>query len=170
MAAFVACVPLANWMIQNVGSTCIPNGPCLIPVGFGLMAPSGVLLIGAALALRDAVQEASGRTAVLWCIGVGAALSAVTASPALAVASIAAFVVSELLDFAAYTVVRARSVAWAVVASGVVGAVVDSLIFSLLAFGVVKWAPGLVLAKLYASVAFAGWVWSRAAVARVRAE
>ena len=32
LAAFIACVPLANWLIQNVGTICVPNGPCLIPV------------------------------------------------------------------------------------------------------------------------------------------
>ena len=33
---FLACVPLANWMIGNVGTVCVPNGPCLIPVAPGL--------------------------------------------------------------------------------------------------------------------------------------
>jgi len=56
---FAATVPLANWMIGNVGQ-CIPDGPCLIPVGFGLMAPSGVLVIGLALVLRDAVHSLLG--------------------------------------------------------------------------------------------------------------
>ena len=58
-ALFALTVPAANWLIANVG-TCMPNGPCLIPVGFGLMAPSGVLMIGAALVLREL---ASGRLA-----------------------------------------------------------------------------------------------------------
>ena len=37
LALFTACIPAANWIIQNVGTTCVPNGPCLIPVAFGLM-------------------------------------------------------------------------------------------------------------------------------------
>ena len=45
---------IANWLIGNVGVTCIPGGPCLIPVWPGIMSPSGVLMIGAALVLRDA--------------------------------------------------------------------------------------------------------------------
>ncbi len=44
--AYIATIPAANWLIGNVGTTCVPNGPCLIPVGFGLMAPSGVLMVG----------------------------------------------------------------------------------------------------------------------------
>ena len=160
IGGFVACVPAANWMIQNVGTTCIPAGPCLVPVGFGLMAPSGVLLIGAAFALRDAVHETAGRWAVLACIAAGAALSVVTASPTLAVASIVAFVASELIDFAVYDRMRAMNRGAAIALSGVAGAVVDSVLFSLLAFGAVKWAPGLILAKVYASAAFALWVWA----------
>jgi len=160
IGGFVACVPAANWLIQNVGSTCIPAGPCLVPVGFGFMAPSGVLLIGAAFALRDAVQERAGRWTVLVCIAAGAALSVVTASPALAIASIVAFVASELLDFAIYDRVRAINRGAAIALSGVAGAVVDSVLFSFLAFGAVKWAPGLILAKVYASAAFTLWVWA----------
>jgi hypothetical protein len=51
---YALTIPAANWMIGNVGTFCVPDGPCLIPLGFGLMAPSGVLMIGLALVLRDA--------------------------------------------------------------------------------------------------------------------
>ncbi|WP_043834592.1 VUT family protein [Muricoccus aerilatus] len=155
--AFLACIPAANYLISNVGTVCVPAGPCLIPVFPGVMAPSGVLLIGAALALRDALQEVAGRRIVLGCIVAGAVLS-LGLSPALAAASAAAFLLSELLDFAVYDRLRARSLPWAVLASGLAGALADSLLFSALAFGSVKWAPGLVLAKLYASAAFAAWL------------
>ena len=37
---FLACVPLANWMIGHAGTVCVPNNPCLIPVAPGIMAPS----------------------------------------------------------------------------------------------------------------------------------
>ena len=157
-AAFLACIPIANWLIGNVGTTCIPNGPCLIPVAPGMMAPSGVLLIGAALALRDAVQEALGRTWVLCLVIAGAAMSFLLGSPALALASATAFLLSELADFAVYDRLRKRGLALAVVLSGIVGAVLDSLLFSWLAFGTIGWAPGLILAKLYASVGYAAWL------------
>ena len=29
---FIACIPLANWMIGHVGTVCVPQGPCLVPV------------------------------------------------------------------------------------------------------------------------------------------
>lgn len=157
-AAFLACIPAANWLIGNVGTTCIPQGPCLIPVAPGLMAPSGVLLIGAALALRDAVQETLGRAWVLGLVLAGSALSLTFSPPALAVASAAAFLLSELADFAVYDRLRQRGLALAVLLSGVVGAILDSLLFSWLAFGTIGWAPGLILAKLYASAIYAGWL------------
>jgi hypothetical protein len=62
LAAYIACIPLANWMIGHVGTYCVPQGPCLVPVAPGLMAPSGVLLVGLALVLRDHVQRRLGIT------------------------------------------------------------------------------------------------------------
>ena len=40
LIGFALCIPAANWMIGNLGSFCVPNGPCLIPVAPGIMAPS----------------------------------------------------------------------------------------------------------------------------------
>lgn len=157
-AAFLACIPVANWLIGNVGTVCIPNGPCLIPVAPGMMAPSGVLIIGAALALRDAVQEALGRMWVLALVGAGAVLSLLVSSPALALASATAFLLSELADFAVYDRLRKKGLALAVMLSGIVGSILDSLLFSWLAFGTVGWAPGLVIAKVYASIGYAAWL------------
>ena len=46
LLAYMSTIPLANFMISNVGTFCVPDGPCLIPLGFGIMAPSGVLMSG----------------------------------------------------------------------------------------------------------------------------
>lgn len=161
IAAFAATIPAANWLIGNVGQ-CIPNGPCVIPVGFGLSAPSGVLMIGAALVLRDMVHETAGATWALVAILIGAALSLVTSSPALAIASATAFLVAELADQAVYAPLRRRSRAWAVMASGIVGAALDSLLFVWIAFGSVEFAAGTTLAKVYASAAVAALLAFRA--------
>lgn len=154
-ALFLSCVPIANWLIGNVGIVCVPSGPCLIPVAPGLMAPSGVLMIGAALVLRDIIHERMGRLAVFALVITGSLLSLSVAPAALAVASATAFLFSELLDFGVYDRLRRRSMAVAVAVSGLAGAVADSLLFSYLAFGTVSWAPGLILAKLYASIIYA---------------
>ena len=158
---FALCMPLANWLIGNVGTVCIPDGPCLIPVGFGLMAPSGVLMIGLALVLRDAVHETLGAKWAAAAIAVGAALSFGTSPAQLAVASTAAFVLAELADFAIYTPLRQRGRSLAVMASGVAGAVIDSLLFVWLAFGSLEFSGGTILAKLYASAVVAAWFYAR---------
>lgn len=84
IAAFAATIPAANWMIGNVGTTCTPEGLCLIPVWPGVMAPSGVLAIGAALVLRDLVQRRAGFAWALVAVAIGTLLSFWAASPALA--------------------------------------------------------------------------------------
>ena len=43
IAAFAATVPLAHWMTGNIGTACVTDGPCLLPVGFG-WAPLVALL------------------------------------------------------------------------------------------------------------------------------
>src|SRR5882672_9473059 len=73
---FALTIPAANWLIGHVGTVCLANGPCLVPVAPGLMAPSGVTMIGVALVLRDLVQRRLGVAAALGAIAAGAALSA----------------------------------------------------------------------------------------------
>lgn len=147
LAAFMACIPLANWMIGNVGTVCIPNGPCLIPVAPDLKAPSGVLLIGLALVLRDLVQRRLGRFWVLGAIVAGAALSGAVAPPALVTASVVAFLLSELADFAVYTPLQERRLVLAVVASSIVGLIIDSVVFLQLAFGSLDYVAGQIIGK-----------------------
>src|SRR5215813_10268136 len=123
LIAFIACIPIANWMIGHVGTKCIPNGPCLVPVAPNLMAPSGVVMIGLALVLRDLVQRRLGRSWSLGAIAIGAILSGFVAPPALVLASSTAFFFSELADFAVYTPLQERRFVAAVIASSMVGLV-----------------------------------------------
>lgn len=103
LAGFALCIPAANWLIGHVGTSCAPGGPCVIPVAPGLTAPSGVIMVGLALVLRDLVQRRLGLAAASLAILGGAALSAVLAPPSLIVASAVAFLVSEFADLAVYT-------------------------------------------------------------------
>lgn len=148
-AAFAATIPLANWLIGNVGTVCIPQGPCLLPVGFGLTAPSGVLVVGASLVLRDMVHEAGGAKAALIAIGIGGLLSAFFAAPTLLVASVLAFVLAELADLAVYAPLRERRLMLAILLSGIAGAVVDSAIFLWIAFGSLDYIAGQTVGKLW---------------------
>lgn len=155
IASLAGCVVSANWLIQNLGTKCIPDGPCLIPVGFGLMAPSGVLMIGAALVLRDYIQERFGSQWVFAAVAMGVAATFATSPAALAIASAVAFGVSELFDWSVYSALRRRGKALAVFASQAVGAAIDSAIFVYLAFGSLEFSAGTTLAKIYAGAAVA---------------
>lgn len=150
--AYLACVPTANWMIGHIGTICIPHGPCLIPIGFGLMAPSGVLTIGAALVLRDIVQRTSGILVAIASVVAGTLLSWFVADIHIALASAAAFLISELADTAVYSPLQKRGMILAVLASGVVGAAVDSAAFLYLAFNSLDFIAGQIVGKCWASI------------------
>jgi queuosine precursor transporter len=154
IAAFLLTIPAANWMIGHVGS-CSPAGPCTIPVGFGFQAPSGVLLIGLALALRDAVHERYNTQVVFLAIVAGAALSVLVAPAALALASGTAFLLSETADLFVYAPLRQQNRPLAVLASGIVGSIVDSAVFLYLAFGSLDYLIGQVLGKTWMTLAAA---------------
>lgn len=164
LVGFIACIPTANWMIGNVGTFCVPDGPCLIPVAPGLTAPSGVLMIGLALVLRDLVQRRLGKIWALAAISIGAIVSAFVAPSSLVVASTAAFFLSELADFAVYTPLQKRRLIIAVVASSVVGLVIDSMVFLYLAFGSLEYLPGQVIGKSWMvlfAIPFIWWIRNR---------
>jgi uncharacterized PurR-regulated membrane protein YhhQ (DUF165 family) len=109
-------------------------------------------MIGAALVFRDMVQEAGGIRAALFAILLGGVLSFTFAPPALVVASVAAFVLAELADLAVYTPLRKRAIYAAVIASGMVGSVIDSAVFLWMAFGSLDFIAGQVVGKMWMSI------------------
>jgi uncharacterized PurR-regulated membrane protein YhhQ (DUF165 family) len=159
LAAFAACIPAANWLIGNVGTFCVPDGPCVIPVAPGISAPSGVLMIGLALVLRDLVQRRLGTNWAMGAILAGAALSAIIAPPALVLASGSAFLLSELADFAVYTPLQRRRLVLAVAASSAVGLVIDSIVFLWLAFGDLSFLAGQIIGKAWMVLLAVPFIW-----------
>ena len=149
LVLFCLTIPAANWMIGHVGTTCVAGAPCVLPVAPGIMAPSGVLMIGIALVLRDLVQRRLGIEFGLGAIIAGAAISAAVAPAALVLASAAAFLLSEFADFAVYTPLARRRLVLAVVASSLVGLVVDSVVFLWLAFGSLDFLAGQIIGKFW---------------------
>jgi uncharacterized PurR-regulated membrane protein YhhQ (DUF165 family) len=136
---YIVTIFAANWLIVHVG---------LVPVGFGLMAPAGVYAAGLAFTLRDITQATLGRAATVLAILVGASLSYLV-SPAFAAASAAAFLLSELADFAIYTPLERRTWLGAVALSNTVGLVIDSVLFLWLAFGSLAFLPGQIVGKAW---------------------
>lgn len=149
LGLFVLTIPGANWMIGHVGTTCVPDGPCLIPVAPGIAAPSGVIMIGLSLVLRDLVQRRLGLGAAFAAIVAGAAISALLAPASLVMASLVAFLCSELADLAVYTPLQRRRFVTAVIVSGLVGLVIDSAVFLHLAFGSMTYLGGQILGKAW---------------------
>jgi uncharacterized PurR-regulated membrane protein YhhQ (DUF165 family) len=143
---YLATIPIANWMISNVGTQFFPGGPHTIPVGFGYSAPSGVLMIGLAMFLRDIVQNVYGRKVTIGAIGIGVLLS-YAINPAVATASAVAFACGELADFFVYTKLRNKTLVGAVVSSGVIGGFIDSFLFLQIAFGSTAYWQGQVIGK-----------------------
>ncbi|MGE5217312.1 MAG: VUT family protein [Chloroflexota bacterium] len=106
-------------------------------------------MIGLALVLRDLVQRRLGRSWSLGAVAVGAILSGAIAPASLVVASAVAFFFSEFADFSVYTPLQRRRFVTAVVASSMVGLVVDSLIFLWLAFSSLEFFWGQVVGKAW---------------------
>jgi len=161
LVLFGLTIPAANWLIGNAGMVCVSEGPCLIPVAPGILAPSGVLMIGVALVLRDLVQRRLGIGVSALAVLAGAALSALLAPASLVLASAVAFLLSEFADLAVYTPLARRRLVAAVVASSLVGLVVDSMVFLWLAFGSLEFLPGQIIGKAWmvmASIPLIAWL------------
>lgn len=148
-------VVAANWLTSTYG---------FVPVGLGFSATAGTFAFGFALALRDSTQDILGKRVMLSIVFVGAAISYLVSDQMIALASAVAFLFAELVNFAVYTPLRNKSVlgdsrwAAAVVSSSIAGAIIDTVIFLLIAFG---WAavtiPALVgqlIGKAYATVIY----------------
>lgn len=137
LGGYIASIVAANWLIQTFG---------IVPVGFGLAAPAGVFAAGISFTLRDQVHDALGWRWAVVAIVAGALLSALL-SPMLALASGAAFLLSELADLLVYQPLRKRGHIRAVAASNVVGSAVDSVLFLALAFGSLDFLAGQIIGK-----------------------
>ncbi len=148
LVGYILTILAANFAIEHFG---------FVSVGFGLLAPAGVYFVGLSFTLRDITQRALGRLPVIAAILVGAGLSYFI-SPAFALASGLAFLASESADLAVYTPLEKRGWMTAVVASNVVGAIVDSALFLWLAFGSLAFLKGQVVGKLWMTALTVGLI------------
>jgi uncharacterized PurR-regulated membrane protein YhhQ (DUF165 family) len=160
-AIYVAAIVLSNWLITHVG---IPAGPGthLTEVGFGLLAPSGVWAAGLSFPARDVVQRTGGRWLGVAAILLGAAISWKISSPVIAVASGGTYLISESLDMLVYTPLQRRWFVPAVLASGAVALVVDSVVFLHWAGLPAGWSAvgGLCLGKAWVLLAALPVTWA----------
>lgn len=105
-----------------------------VPLQFGIfIVPTGTLLVGATFIFRDLVQNKYGRAKTYLFIFIALILSAVVSfmlgdTLLIVMASAISFVVSETADTEIYTRLK-LPLAWRVFYSGIVGGVLDSVIF-----------------------------------------
>jgi uncharacterized PurR-regulated membrane protein YhhQ (DUF165 family) len=163
VGAYVTCILLANWLTSTYG---------LVPVGFGLLVTAGTYAAGLALLTRDAVQRLAGIPVTLAAMTAGLVLSWLLADPRVAAASAVAFAAAELVDLGVYTPLERTGWARAVLASNVVSAPVDTVVFLAVAGFPVTWAAvsGQLVGKiLWATLLPLGCYWVARRIRRRRA-
>lgn len=152
LALYIGAIVLANYLIVHgmPGATATPFHTYTLPTLFGLVCPAGTYMAAVSFPLRDVVQRGGGRILGIVAILIAAGISWWISNPIIAVASGGTFLISESCDFLIYTPLQRRWFVPAVVASGIVAAVVDSLVFlewSGIGYGHGELA-GLIVAKL----------------------
>jgi hypothetical protein len=115
---YVLLVPLVNWSFAHV--------PTVPMWGGGAWSPMAIVT-GLILVVRDLAQREVGHYIVLPLI-IGIAISFAMAPPAIALASAAAFAISESVDWAIFTFTK-RPLSKRIMISCAVSAPIDSLVF-----------------------------------------
>ena len=115
--AYVALIVLIN-----IGFSVVP----LVPV-FGEMFPPLSLAVGLIFVARDYAQREIGHKVIIAML-IAAVLSYIMASPFVAVASLAAFLVSEFADWGVYTWIK-KPFAERILISSAVSTPLDSAVF-----------------------------------------
>lgn len=123
----------------------------------GAMLPSAAFLVGFVFVVRDFAQRSVGHWVLLAMLA-GSVISYYMASPQVATASLLAFIISELVDWAIYTFTR-RPFEQRIMLSSLASTPVDSVVFlSLIGFFSPEGAVLMTGAKLVgAFVVMAGY-------------
>lgn len=145
IAIYIAAMVTANLLVWWLG-------PWFSPI-------NAFLLIGLDLTLRDVMQERF-KAWQLACVIIAGGLITWGLNPSaamIAIASATSFVLAALVDWAVYAELRSKP--WLVKANGsnAAGALVDSIVFPTLAFGV--FLPHIIALQFAAKVA-GGFIWS----------
>ncbi len=118
LASYIALILCINVSFAHVPLVTLPGGEQWPPLS---------LAVGFVFVVRDYAQRRVGHH-ILWGMIAGCALSWYFASPALAVASAAAFALSELTDWAVFTF-TGKPFAQRILVSSLMSAPIDSLVF-----------------------------------------
>ena len=137
-AVYIALIVLVNWAFTVVPLVKLPDGTMWPPVA---------LIVGFVFVARDFAQREVGHY-VLVAMAVGVAISYAMAGPQIAMASAAAFLISELADWAVYSF-TGRPLSQRILFSSILGTPVDTVIFlSMIGFFSVTGAVVMTASKL----------------------
>lgn len=136
---YLLAIVAINIGFEHVHPIALPGGDLWPPMS---------LAVGTIFVLRDFAQREIGHRVLLVML-VGAAISYVMASPALAVASLLAYLVSELTDWAVFTF-TGWSLRKRVLVSSAIAAPVDSAVF--------LWAIGVHSVTAVALMTASKWI------------
>ena len=115
---YIALVVLVNWAFTVVPLVKLPGGTMWPPVA---------LLVGFVFVARDFAQREISHY-VLMAMAIGLGLSYFMAGPEVAIGSAAAFLISELADWAVYSFTR-RPLSERILYSSIIGTPIDSVVF-----------------------------------------
>ncbi|MFZ2586853.1 MAG: hypothetical protein WAZ18_01830 [Alphaproteobacteria bacterium] len=116
---YILSIPLINYLFVKVTPFVLHDGTYFSPI---------TLLVGTVFILRDFCQREVGTRGALVAIMTAASLTYVVSTPELAIASVVAFTVAELADWAVYTLTR-RPFAERVLYSSLLAGPIDSAVF-----------------------------------------
>jgi uncharacterized PurR-regulated membrane protein YhhQ (DUF165 family) len=156
VAVYVALMPLINWSFAAVPTFAIPER-----LGGGMFQPLAVVT-GLVLVARDFAQREVGHRVLLAMLA-GLALSTLTSWITIVVASAAAFLISETVDWLVYTLSR-RPLSQRIMISSSFSAPLDQVVFiylaSLVVPGIFAWGTVLtgIASKLVGAAAVAWWM------------
>jgi len=133
---YVVLIPLVNWSFAHVPTVAMPDGGAWSPMA---------IVTGLVLVVRDFAQREVGH-AIFLPLVIGVVVSFIMAPPAIALASAAAFAISETVDWAVFTFTK-KPLSKRVLLSSFIGAPIDSAVFwslaSLSVSGVFTWSTVL---------------------------
>ena len=146
IAVYIALVVAVNY-----GFIVVP----LIPLPTGEMFPPMSFAVGLVFVVRDYAQRAVGHWVIAAMLAAGV-LSWWMADPFVALASVAAFAVSELADWAVYSWTTKKPLAQRILYSSLISTPLDSAVF-LGIIGHLSWSG--VIAMTLAKLVGAAFVW-----------
>jgi len=120
-ALYVASIVLVNWMFTSIAPWATPMGDLYL----------ANVVVGFVFVLRDYAQREIGHS-VLLATAVGGVLTWFMVDPAIAIASITAFILSEMADWGVFSFLR-RPLSQRILISSLIAVPLDTLAFQYLA-------------------------------------